>query len=81
MIYFLAIKIHLGLTSKMQSFLNSFESYKFLTFTQNDKKNFDQDLVNLSVTQIPIDKQLGSFNFNILTRGTHCSQCSICKYI
>jgi hypothetical protein len=40
LIYFLAIKIHLGLTSKMQSFLNSFQNYKVLTFTQNDKKDF-----------------------------------------
>ncbi len=54
----------------MHSFLNSFENYKVLTFTQNDKKNFDQNSVNLSVTQIPTDKQLSSFNFYILTRHT-----------
>ncbi len=58
----------------MHSFLNSFQNYKVLTFTQNDNKNFDYNSVNLSVTQIPIDKQLRSFNFYILTRGTHCSQ-------
>jgi len=55
----------------MQSFLNPFQNYKVLTFTQNDKKNFDQNLVNLSVTQIPIDKQLSRFNFYIFT---HCSK-------
>ena len=62
----------------MQSFFNSFQNYKVLTFTQNDKKNFDQNSVNLSMTQMLIDKQLRSFNFYILMRGTYCSQGLIC---
>ncbi len=30
--------------------------------------------MRLSMTQVPIDKQLSGFNFYILTRGTYCSQ-------
>ncbi len=50
---------------------NSFENSQVLTFTPIMRKILIRISLNLSVSHMPIDQKLRSFQFQSLTKGTH----------